>query len=188
MTTLLNNPKLRPVWFFVAALGFATFAWFVYSQFGNSAAAATADRVFVDAQTGQTFQHTLKIGETQPVEAPSGGKTGYEAEPCYWTADGGGKPEPTWVLPQVKVDPTAGPTFCPDCGRLVTPRNPQPGLGITPPPTKAEYDKRRGGEGGNGNNDKPAAKEPAPVLDREGRPVEPGTDAAPAAPAGERRR
>ena len=172
MTTLLNNPKLRPVWFVLAAAGFAAFAWFLYSSLGNSAAAATADRMFVDAKTGQTFQHTLSIGETQPVTAPSGEKTGYEAEPCYWTADGGSQDTPTWVLPQVKVDPAAGPTFCPDCGRLVTPRNPTPGLGVTAPPTKAEYEKRHA-------KDKPAVTAaPTPELDSEGRPIEPG-DAAP---------
>ena len=56
MTTLLNNPKLRPIWFVLAAAGFAALAWFAYSNLGNSAAAATADRMFVDAQTGQSLR------------------------------------------------------------------------------------------------------------------------------------
>jgi hypothetical protein len=63
--------------------------------------------------------------------------TGYPAEACYWTADGGTKTEPTWVLMNAVLG-KPGPTFCPDCGRLVVARNPMPGPGVKPPPTQQE--------------------------------------------------
>ena len=107
----------------------------------SRAAARSADRIFVDARTGKQFGYRLSKEETVPVPSPhSGGeRVGYEAEPCYWNADGSYKSSPTWVLPKVKADPEAGPTFCHDCGRLVVPRNPEPYRGAKPPPTQAEY-------------------------------------------------
>src|SRR5947208_343749 len=89
------------------------------AAFGPTAAGkASVDRLFIDAATGKPYEYTLKKGDTVPVEAPSGGKTGYPAELCYWTADGGIRKEPVPVLlNSYKGDPS--PTFCPDCGRLV---------------------------------------------------------------------
>lgn len=128
----------------VVALGLAA------RQLGGGVAATSAERVFIDAHTGDAFVHTLSAGEMVPVASPhsAGAAVGYEAEPCYWTADGQLKPEPTWVLPRVKVEPSAGPTFCPDCDRLVVPLNP---AGPEAPPTSREYAARsseRGRTGG----------------------------------------
>lgn len=97
----------------------------------------TPERWFVDASTGQPFQVELKVGMTIPVKAPSGGD-GYPAELCYWTADGGTKSVPTKVLLNSWIG-KPGPTFCPDCHRLVVEHNPAPGPGVEPPPTEAEY-------------------------------------------------
>jgi len=97
-------------------------------------------RLFVDKETGKSFWHKVSIGETVPVKAPGGKNTGFPAEACYWTADGKIKAEPTGVLmPSFSGKP--GPTFCPDCGRLVVPYNPKPGPNDKPPPTKDEYEK-----------------------------------------------
>ena len=125
--------------------------WMVLRQLGGGVAARSAHRVFIDANTNQTFEFTLTMGETIPVPSPhSGGqRAGYEAEPCYWTRDGKSKSEPTWVLPRAKVDPAAAPTFCPDCGRLVVPRNPMPSGTTAPPPTKEQYPP--GARGATGN-------------------------------------
>lgn len=109
---------------------------------GSDAAQSSATRNFIDSKTNQPFAHTLKAGETLPLDAPSGGKTGYPAELCYWTKDGKIKTEPTAVLLQQTLG-KPGPTFCPDCGRLVVLHNPAPQPGDKPPPTAAEYKLRR---------------------------------------------
>jgi hypothetical protein len=110
---------------------------------GGYAGAAARDRMFICAQTGKTFRHEIRLGETLPVESPySGQKTGYPAEPCFWTKDGGTKPQPTWVLLDQYAG-KSGPTFCPDCGRLVTPLNQGPQPGVQPPPTKDQYKSAR---------------------------------------------
>jgi hypothetical protein len=106
----------------------------------SDAEEASAKRMFIDAETNQTFRYTLQIGSKIPVKAPSGKETGYPADACTWTKDGKVKAEPTWVL----VNDWLGkkdPTFCPDCGRLVVGHNPPAVAGATPPPTKAEYSK-----------------------------------------------
>ena len=115
--------------------------WLVLSATVAGSAAHSANRIFIDARSGEQFNYRLSKEEMLPVPSPhSGGeRVGYEAEPCYWNADGSYKSEPTWVLPRVKADPQAGPTFCHDCGRLVVPRNPEPFPGAKPPPTQAEY-------------------------------------------------
>jgi hypothetical protein len=127
-----------------SVLGIIVLGWLLLGQLGGGVAARSADRVFIDAKTGEQFGYTISKNEAFPVPSPhsNGELTGYEAEPCYWTADGGIKAEPTWVLPLVKVDPEAGPTFCPECGRLVRPLNPIPTPGSTPPPTQAQYKPR----------------------------------------------
>jgi hypothetical protein len=110
------------------------------SNLGDSeAAAASQDRWFVCSETGKAFRVAVKPGMTQPIDSPySGKKTGYQAALCYWTAAGGLKNDPTPVLMNESVG-KKGPTFCPDCGRLVSPQNPPPMPGVKPPPTKAEY-------------------------------------------------
>src|SRR5215217_1857293 len=109
-------------------------AYVIYSTFGGSEASKAAnERVYIDASTGKPFNHKLVIGETIPIKAPSGKQMGYPAELCFWTKDGKGKAEPTPVLlNQVVGKP--GPTFCPDCGRLVVGYNPYPGPNKKPPP------------------------------------------------------
>jgi hypothetical protein len=115
------------------------------SSLGNGdAIALSRDRVYIDATTGKPFNFELKIGDSGiiPVQAPSGGRTGYPAEQCYWTADGQIKSEPTYVLLS-KFAGRSGPTFCPDCGRLVVEHNPPPILNGKPPPTEEEYKRLR---------------------------------------------
>ncbi len=95
--------------------------------------------MYICAETGKSFPHDNVIGEDVPVMSPYSGKnTGYRAEACRWTASGSPKDDPTWVLVNETIG-KPGPTFCPDCGRLVVGHNPQPGPNIKPPPTKTEY-------------------------------------------------
>ena len=47
-----------------------------------------------------------------------------------------------WLLLRETVH-KKGPTFCPDCGRLVTAPSAIPQPGDKPPPTKAEYESRK---------------------------------------------
>jgi hypothetical protein len=100
----------------------------------------------VCAQTGKAFTVELKDGLSIPVRSPySGQQTGYPAELCYWTKDGKPKDEPTAVLLNSWVG-KRGPTFCPDCGRLVVGRNPEPAPDRKPPPTREEYQSAAGQE------------------------------------------
>lgn len=104
----------------------------------------TTQRVFVDIETGETFTHRVERGEMVPVESPyTGRKTGFDPERCYWNADGTYKEEPTFVVLN-RYKNIKGPTFCPDCGRLVSELNNPPFAGATPPPTEVEYAERRG--------------------------------------------
>ena len=119
----------------------AAVALMVYSVRGFSrseGAALTSERPFICAETGKTFTYKIKLGDTFPVESPHTGKrTGYHAEACYWTKDGKIKPEPTYVLLNRYLN-KSGPTFCPDCGRLVREMNDPPMEGQAPPPTAEE--------------------------------------------------
>ncbi|HEY7086623.1 MAG TPA: DUF1206 domain-containing protein [Tepidisphaeraceae bacterium] len=125
----------------IIALGLAVYA--VVSNLGpGEAGKISRDRMYIDAATGKPYEHTLKPGDSVPTDAPSGGKTGYPAELCYWTKDGKIKQDPTPVLVNARMG-KPGPTFCPDCGRLVVMHNPPPLEGNKPPPTKEEYDKRQ---------------------------------------------
>ncbi len=130
----------------VALLAVAAVAVFVgvRNVFGPPAEVREANqRTFIDAETGQPFSYTLKAGDRIPVRAPSGKQSGYPAELCFWTADGKIKTDPTVVMLE-EVRGNAGPTFCPDCKRLVRGHNPRPSPGDKPPPTKAEYKPRAG--------------------------------------------
>ena len=71
----------------------------------------------------------------------------------FWTKDGKPKQDPTPVLLNSWIG-KSGPTFCPDCGRLVVGHNPIPGPNSKPPPTKADYEKN------------PAGGRPAPGEER----------------------
>ena len=130
-----------------SVLGLFALALFIFMlknyMGAGEAARLSSDRMFVDSATGKAFEHRIKPGDVIPVKAPSGGNTGYPAEACYWTADGKIKQDPTPVLLNSRVG-KPGPTFCPECGRLVVMHDPTPVAG-KPPPTKAEYEKRQAG-------------------------------------------
>jgi hypothetical protein len=111
----------------------------VRSSFKSDTPSSAFETMFICTETGKPFAHTNKIGETQPILSQhSGKKTGVPAEACYWTADGGTKKTPTWVLLN-ELAGKPGPTFCPDCGRLVVGHNPAPVPGAKVPPKKDEY-------------------------------------------------
>jgi hypothetical protein len=95
------------------------------------------DPWFICTQTGKPFQAAVDESTVIPIRSPhSGSNTGVPAESCFWNADGSVRSSPTWVLLNRYIG-KPGPTFCPDCGRLVEERNPPPGP--VAPPTKAEY-------------------------------------------------
>lgn len=121
-----------------AVVAVVLLVWVAWANFRNSDAATANERIFIDATTGKPYNLSLKAGMAIPAAAPSGKETGYPAELCYWTADGKPKDEPTPVLLNEWAG-KAGPTFCPDCKRLVVGHNPRPGPGRSPPPTEAEY-------------------------------------------------
>jgi hypothetical protein len=120
--------------------------YMIKNAISSPTVAAERERVFIDSQTGKSFDHELKLGESIPVDAPSGSKSGYPAELCYWTKDGQPKTDPTPVLLNSWLG-KPGPTFCPDCGRLVVAHNPMALPGMRPPPTQEEYQKRMMGIG-----------------------------------------
>ena len=103
------------------------------------AARASRDRMFICSETGKSFGLELEAGMHIPVHSSYSAKqTGYPAELCFWTKDGKTKTEPTLVLLNSWTG-KPGPTFCPDCGRLVISRNPPPGVDAKPPPPREEY-------------------------------------------------
>ncbi|MEQ8843701.1 MAG: hypothetical protein RIB58_02515 [Phycisphaerales bacterium] len=77
----------------------------------------------IDTQTGEVFEDFLLAdGTSFPIENPNTGTaTLVPAEACYWTRDGRAKWEPTWVYV-----PAGERVTCPDCGRPVVGRNPEP--------------------------------------------------------------
>jgi hypothetical protein len=119
-------------------------AYSARSAFGPSEIAnMSRHRTFVCSETGKSFEANVDMGMSVPIHSPYSGKnTGYEAELCYWKADGGTKEKPTAVLLNDWIG-KKGPTFCPDCKRLVVGHNPTPEMRGTPPPTEAEYMSRR---------------------------------------------
>jgi hypothetical protein len=133
----------------VAAISFAVYmcAGFLKGDTPDFASYTT----YVCSETNKPFRHKNEMGESLPIYSPYSGKnTGYPGEACYWTADGEIKTDPTWVLLNEAVGKT-GPTFCPDCGRLVVGHNPRPKAGMKPPPTQTEFAKRQGAPPLSGN-------------------------------------
>ena len=121
----------------VAAL--AAVWWLNADSDAEDLAENSRNRWFVCTETGKPFREELKPGITFPIESPHSGKpTGVPAELCYWAKDGKPKEDPTPVLLNERAG-KSGPTFCPDCGRLVVAGNPLPLAGAQPPPTQAEY-------------------------------------------------
>jgi hypothetical protein len=139
LTNVLEKPagKTLAILLVVAAIGAAGYV--IKTSWMPAAVSAERDRVFIDSTDNQPFNHELEKDESIPVDAPSGGKTGYPAELCYWTKDGQPKSDPTPVLLNSWIGKPE-PTFCPDCGRLVVANNPPARPGGRPPPTRAEYE------------------------------------------------
>jgi hypothetical protein len=105
----------------------------------QSLAAASRERLYICSETGKAFAGELQPGGSNVLRSPfSGRNTGYLAELCFWTKDGSAKAEPTPVLLNSWIGKD-GPTFCPDCGRLVVVHNPRPVPGIKPPPVRKDY-------------------------------------------------
>jgi hypothetical protein len=130
--------KAVTIGFILLALGVVAFS--IKGSFGASDIQSFANtRTFICAETLKPYQYELNAKSKIPAPSPFSGKnTGYPAEMCYWTKDGMIKPTPTPVLLNTwRKMPE--PTFCPDCGRLVTVRNPNPAPGAKPPPTEAEW-------------------------------------------------
>ena len=101
-------------------------------------------RVAVCSETGKAFEVALTPGLTFPVKSPYSGKnTGHLAEEtCNWTADGKVDSKDTYLLMNKTLGKT-GPTFCPECHRLVVRNNPRAVEGRQPPPSEAEYAARK---------------------------------------------
>lgn len=145
-----NLSPIRGKWLaaLISAAALGALVWIAFAWLGpDEGQRLSAQRMFIDATTGQPFMHRLSADEAIPVVAPTGGRTGFPAEPCYWTVDGKAKPQPTWVLIGLWKG-SREPTFCPDCGRLVVGHNPAPRAGQAPPPTRNEYFKNRNGTSG----------------------------------------
>ena len=135
----LRRPRGR-TFIAVASIGcVASSAWTLIHHLGPSPAIAASTRgQYICSETRKSFVLTIEPGMTLPVLSHHSGKrTGYPAELCYWTADGQVRKEPIPVLLNSYLG-QRGPTFCPDCGRLVRARNPQPVPG-SPPPTREQY-------------------------------------------------
>jgi hypothetical protein len=104
----------------------------------GDAPAMLNERTYITTD-GRTFQHKDAVGESNPIANPFDGQANaYPAEACYWNKDGTFKDTPTWVLMNGWIQ-KPGPTFCPDCGRLVVGHNPRAEAGRTPPPTEEEW-------------------------------------------------
>jgi hypothetical protein len=129
--------KAVSIGFILLAVGVIFFS--IRSTFGSSDIQNFANtRTFICAETLKPYQYELTATSKIPAPSPHSGKnTGYPAEFCYWTKDGKTKTQPTPVLLNTWRK-LPEPTFCPDCGRLVVVRNPEPRPGGKAPPTEAE--------------------------------------------------
>ena len=123
----------------VVSLGLiGTAVWVIISFVHGGTPDSARYTMYICTETGKPYRHENKLGETRPIYSSfSGRNTGVPAEACYWTAQGERKAEPTWVLLNELVG-KAGPTFCPECGRLVVGHNPAPEAGAKAPPTQQE--------------------------------------------------
>jgi hypothetical protein len=138
----ITDPKRRPLVIVATAAAIGVLAWVSINALGPSPAiAASRKALYICAQTHKSFEVTVEPGMTSPVLSPySDQKTGYPAELCYWTPEGQTREQPTPVLLNSYLGKSE-PTFCPDCARLVRPRNPR--SASSPPPTVQQYQKSR---------------------------------------------
>ena len=137
---ILNGPAGRAITvvFLLAVTGIAGYVCYTYLR-QDATAAAVENPFFVDVESGKSFHQRISADLHVPCKSPFTGKdTGYPAELCYWTKDGKPKADPTAVALNETVG-KGGPTFCPDCGRLVVHHNPPAVDGGRPPPTRDEY-------------------------------------------------
>lgn len=141
---MLTKPWAKGVVIAFLAAAILIVIWQVYGAVGtNAVVRSSQDRLLICSETGKSYHYNISVGDRTPFPSPYSGKnTGYLAELCYWTADGKEKSDPTPVLLNQYVG-KSGPTFCPDCGRLVVGHNPGPGPGARVPPTKDQYGARR---------------------------------------------
>ena len=123
----------------LAVIGVAGLWWSGKRVLGKTDAAGISQtRWMICSETGKVFEGSIQRGSVFPLYSPySKRQTGYPAERCFWTADGQIKSEPTFVLVKGHLG-EKGPTFCPDCGRLVLVNNPGAGGGKAPP-TQSEF-------------------------------------------------
>ncbi|NOX59304.1 MAG: hypothetical protein GXP29_10660 [Planctomycetes bacterium] len=93
----------------------------IWGMFGDDMQDALGTRTFMDKDSGELFQVEVKEGvKFFPAKNPSTGEmTLYPTEVCYKNEckDAGGTP----VIMNQLVG-KSGPTFCPKCGALVSPR------------------------------------------------------------------
>ena len=139
----LNTPAGKVSGLVLVLAGIAIAAFSTWSTYGASTPSAPSKFTYICSETGKTFQVSSKEGMKFPVDSPFSGKaTGYPATPCFWNKDGTIRSSPNWVLLN-ETKGAMGPTFCPECGRLVEQNPREPAPGERPPPTKAEYERLR---------------------------------------------
>lgn len=107
----------------VLLVGYAGYA--IFSGLGEPDFVANANmRVLMDSETGEQFEIEISP-DTEPyphVNPKTGTTTLFPTEVCY--ARGCGSfPKGTRVILNVWLD-KKGPTYCPNCGALVVPMNP----------------------------------------------------------------
>jgi hypothetical protein len=144
---LLNSKAGKVVSTTLALLVVCAGVYAISNFFKDAAPDDAYYTTYICTETGKSFRHKNQMGEIQPILSPYSGKnTGLPAEACYWTTDGKEKAQPTWVLLNESVG-KPGPTFCPDCGRIVVGHNPRPGEGVKLPLTETEYRARQASRG-----------------------------------------
>ena len=98
LTNLLEKPAGKAAGIVFCLAGLALGVYVIKNYATSPALAQDKNRIFIDATTGQSFSHELVLGESIPVQAPSGNMSGFPAELCYWTKEGTIKSDPTPVL------------------------------------------------------------------------------------------
>lgn len=118
----------KPVSIGIIVASVAALTVIVTGQFsgvsGSQLAGLSEARTMIDAETLEVFvDFPVEPGTGAPFSNPETGEdTLYPAEECWWTEDGLVRTEPIYVLVKRNMG-VDEPTYCPDCGRLVTPHN-----------------------------------------------------------------
>lgn len=127
-------PKNRGALIGSSVLLLACLIYMLTWLFSSTDADTSGNRVFICAETGKSYRHTIATGETMPIYSPfTKRNTGWAAEACYWERDPDkpgqhrAKLEPSYVLLNQFKDPNdKSKTLCPDCGHEVVGHNPMP--------------------------------------------------------------